>query len=99
MHVLMSNSSFVGESSKLQKVNGCLSWSQDCLVLVISLESMMKDISYWSQHVLIYNFLRIHISLLALESWIFHTWQVEGDFKILVVANGYFMVDFSCILD
>ncbi|XP_057836070.2 uncharacterized protein LOC131046358 [Cryptomeria japonica] len=92
-------SSFVGESSKLKKVNGCLPRSQDRPVLVISPESVHEDIAYWSQHVLICKFLGIRIPLSALESWIRRTWHVEGDFDLLVAANGYFMVDFSSISD
>lgn len=38
MHAQMTNTSFVGESSKLKKVNGYLSWSQDRPILVISPE-------------------------------------------------------------
>ncbi|XP_059070691.1 uncharacterized protein LOC131860310 [Cryptomeria japonica] len=99
MHAQKLESSFVGESSKLKKVNGCLPRSQDRPVLVISPESVQEDIAYWSQHVLICKFLGIQIPLSALESWIRRTWHVEGDFDLLVAANGYFMVDFSSISD
>lgn len=27
------------------------------------------------------------------------TWNSEGDFEILLAANNFFLVDFSCILD
>ncbi|XP_059076623.1 uncharacterized protein LOC131875916 [Cryptomeria japonica] len=99
LHAQKLESSFVGESSKLKKVNGCLPRSPDRPVLVISPESVQEDIAYWSQHVLICKFLGIRIPLSALESWIRRTWHVEGDFDLLVAANGYFMVDFSSISD
>lgn len=99
VHVPLKATSFVGESSKLKKVNGCLPRSQDRPVLVLSPELVQEDFSYWTQHVLICKFLSIRVSLSALESWMRSTWQVEGDFDILVAGNGFFLVDFSCISD
>lgn len=34
-----------------------------------------------------------------LDSWIRKTWNPEGDFDILLVANNFLMVNFSCIVD
>ena len=70
MHAQQVETFYTSDSTKMKKVNGCLPKAQDCLVLVISPDLVAEDVSYWSRHVLICNFLGIHISLSTLEAWI-----------------------------
>ena len=90
---------YVSERSKVNKVNGCLLRSQDRPVLVIPPEAVKEDVEYLASHALICKILGIRISLSALEAWIRHSWQGEGDFDIMLAGNSYFMVNFSCMLD
>lgn len=84
-------------SFKLHKVNGCLERTQERLVLVVQSESVAKDIEYYCNHVLICKFLGMRVSLTFLDNWIRKTWNPKGDFYILMAANNFFMVDFSCV--
>ena len=92
---MRSESFYLGESSKLKKVNGCFPHSHDRPVLVIPLVDVMEDIEYCTKHALICKFLGIRISLSSLEAWIRRSWQVEGDMQIMLVGNSYFFVVFS----
>lgn len=84
---------------KLHKVNGCLERTQERPVLVVQSESIAEDIEYYCNHVLICKFLGMRVSLAFLDNWIRKTWNPEGDFDILMAANNFFMVDFSCASD
>ena len=50
---------YLGESSKLKKVNGCFPHSHDRPILVIPPADVMEDIDYWTKHALICKFLGI----------------------------------------
>ena len=94
----------VGESSsdgklRLQKTNGCLRKGEVRPVLVIPPEQVSEDVEYWSNHALICKFLGLRLSLPVLDSWARRVWNPEGDMEILLAANKYFMVIFSCMSD
>ena len=81
----------------MKKFTSCFPRSHDRPVLVIPPADVMEDIEYWTKHALICKFLGIQIFLSALETWIRHSWQVEGDMEIMLVGNSYFFVLFSCM--
>ena len=99
VHATRSELFYLGESSKMKKVNGCFPRSHDRPVLVIPPADVMEDIEYWTKHALICKFLGIRISLSALEAWIHRSWQVEGDMEIMLAGNSFFFVVFSCMFD
>ncbi|XP_057849635.2 uncharacterized protein LOC131060417 [Cryptomeria japonica] len=98
-HAQTNESFYVGLSSKINKVSGCFPRSQDRPVFVIPPKDLMEDVEYWSKHALICKFLGIRISMLALEAWIQHSWQVDEDMDIMLAGNNYFLVVFSCMSD
>lgn len=68
-------------------------------MLVIKLEIISDGISYWSDHALICKFMGLRLSLLVLEMWEQRVWNPEGDMEMLLAANNYFIVVFSCMSD
>ena len=84
---------------RIKKVNGCLERSEDRPLMVIQPEQILEDIEYWQNHALICKFLGLHLSLPVLDSWARRVWNPEGDMEIILAANNYFLVIFSCMLD
>ena len=102
---LISKSAFGdgGSSSKgvprIKKVNGCLERYEDRPVLVIQPEQISEDVEYWKNHALICKFLGLRLSLPVLDSWVRRVWNPEGNMEIVLAANNYFLVIFSCMSD
>ncbi|XP_057831869.1 uncharacterized protein LOC131042571 [Cryptomeria japonica] len=95
----MGESSCLSGSFRPSKVNRCLAKSDNRPVVEIQPEAIADDINYLSKHALICKFLGIRVSLSFLESWARRTWSPEGEMDVLLAANGYFQVVFSCMSD
>lgn len=50
-------------------------------------------------HVLICKFIGIWVPLPFLESLDHHIWNPKGEIEVILVANNYFLVVISCIID
>ena len=70
MHAQQVDTFYTSVGPTMKKINGCLPRAQDRPVLVIPLDLVEEDVSYWSRHALIYKFLGICIPLSTLEAWI-----------------------------
>jgi hypothetical protein len=84
---------------RIKKVNGCLERTVDRPVLIIQPEQVSEDVEYWQNHALICKFLGLRLSLPVLNSWAHRVWNPEGDMEIILAANNYFLVIFSCMAD
>ena len=68
MHAQQENTFYTSVGPTTKKINECLPRAQDHPILVIPLDLVKEDESYWSRHALIYKFLGICIPLSTLEA-------------------------------
>lgn len=64
---------------------------------MIQPDTIAKDVECFTNHALIYKFMGLRVSLLFLEMWARKTWNPEGEMEVMLLANSYFMVCFSCM--